>query len=323
MPAHLYTTKSACERAGIVFPASWVQEDINDLIRSVSAIIDRVAHGWRFIAYEETIALNGRETPRIAREDGLPIISVSAITVDPLRSPRREWAFSGDLPGYVSPQHVSSWMGEFANMTPAIDDYHVRPTKLGRAIVLSRGMWPGGVANVAVTGVFGWLDASSLKAVTTALAAELGPTTTTAALASGAGIKPRDVLVIGAGEGDVAPVALGISGANATIEAQAGVLSDVLPIGTPVRVWGAVPREIERVACVLAAREIVRRNARASNMGIDPTLLRRLKTDGGEWETHAPLAATGGGTLAWSTGDAEADATLSAFIEDCAAASAA
>lgn len=320
MPAHLYTTATAIAEAGGNI-AGWDAARVTRLIRNVSAAIDRVAGGRRFLAYEETIELDGNETRRVARSDGLPILSASSIAVNSDRGRTARAAFSGDFPGYASAGYASSWTGDDLNTSPGAGEWHLRPSGVARWIELSRGVWPSGTANISVTGVFGYVEPSSRKAASTTLAAQLTNSSATVTLTSASGFSPRDVLVIGEGAAAVAVIAQSFNANTVTIDKPTGLFSAAIPAGTVVRSWGSVPPEIEEVATLLCKRKIARDLAAAGGAPVDPSLLRRQRTDGGEWEVFAPAGVTGDASTG-RFGIPEVDEILEFYRNDCADAAA-
>ena len=321
MPAHLYTTSAAIVEAGGAISA-WTPSRVTRLIQNVSAAIDRAVGGRRFIPYQETIELDGNETARLSRPDRLPIMSISALSVAEARSHRRGRAFEGDFPGYASPLYANSYMGESPNTAPASGEYHLRPSVWARTIELSTGLWAGGTANVSVTGVFGYHDPSSIKDVSTTLASgiTLGATlTVTLALTSAAGLAPRDVLIITDGTASIAVIVQSISTNNVVVDMPAGLYGGTSGAAATVKSWGAVPPDIEEVATILCKRKVARDVASAGGLAVDPSLLRRLKTDGGEYEVFAPSGSTSEGSSGLF-GIPEVDEVLDFYRNDCGAA---
>lgn len=320
MPAHLYTTRQSLVEAGGGV-SSWDDARINRLIRAVSAAVDRVT-GLRFIAYEETIALDGNETGRIGRADRLPILAVSSVAVDANRSGRRSRAFTADLaPGYGSASYVSSYIGQAdtAVFDPTSADYVLSPSVLPRTIELPLGLWPGGFGNVGVTGVFGWLDPSSVRSAPFAstLGADFTPTSNVLTLATTTGLVPRDVVVLGAGAGLVAVIVNAIlTSTTVSVDPPTGIMGATISSGALARSWGAVPPDIEEAVNILAKRKKVRDAASEAGASVDPSLLRRLETDGGKTEYYAPGGATGAAATT-RFGIPEVDEILAYYRDEC------
>ena len=252
----------------------------------------------------------------------LPILSLTGAAVLDERSNSRHMGYRDELPGYLGSRAIGQPWPESASYAPGLDGVSLRYGALPREVVLHGGVWPGGTANVSLTGVFGWLDEGSLKSVSTTLTAELNANSTTVTVASAALLRPRDVLVVGG-------IALILSSVNTGtgvcgIDPPGDLLPAALPNGTVAKSWGAVPLEVELYVTQLCAREVARRAWRAGNSPGDVSLLRYVKVDGFEAGFNAPNGGGGSSSSSASSGlmlgIPELDSMLQAFLESGGAA---
>ena len=305
MPASVYTTRASLEEAGIQTSA-FTASRVNTLIRRASAIIDRVT-GQRFNPISETINLDGNDRVQIHRPDLLPIISVSSILVSIDKPTRRGQVLNGGLSALVAP--VPTWFSQALEWFDFTDNaWSLVPEPTPRFIEATASIFPGGAANIAVAGVFGWLEPSSKKTFSTTIANDSSITTngTSTTLTSVTGLELRDVLVAG----NIHLIVKSISGSIVTFDDVSGALTSALPAGTAVKAWGAVPYAIEEACNLLVQRMVARQAAWEQGTSFDPAMLRREKTDNYEWEAFSPSQYAGDTSSGYFTGVPEVDQIL-------------
>lgn len=312
MLAPVYTTKAWLTEAGIQV-SSYADDRLNRLLVRTSSFVDRLT-AQRFFAYEETVSLSGDDRPILFRSDFLPILSVSSVTVKSLNTNRRGRVFLGDLadvviPGATNPYADPSYPS--TTTTFVVDkDFVLRPDgPLPRYLDAINKVFPGGSGNIDVTGVFGWVEPGSRKNFSTTTTTTVTPTSTSVTLASVAGLELRDQLIIG----NTLPVI--VTAINSTtnvvnFDPPTGRLTTSIASGATAKSWGATPYDIEWVIGFLINRELARQAQWASSSPVDPTVLRRERTDQYEYEVFSPAQMNAFGKGVGVTGIPEVDEIL-------------
>lgn len=308
----IYTTPTALTEAGVPV-STWAQSRVNRLIASTSSFIDRVT-SQRFICYEETIQLSGDSRGMLYRPDLLPILSVSAIEVSTPHTTGFGRVFSGTLKDIAIQDPTSSTSG-FPSDTFEIDldSIRLQPHNLARYMLCASGVFPGGVGNISVTGVFGWPEASSvLSPVGTGVTDDAITTSSTSfnytVGSSLSGVKPRDVLII-AGY-PVIVIAHDTSTRLITHDPLAGIIPATIASGAAISCYAAVPHDIERATIYLAMREAFRMNSFAAGNTTDPFAIQEEQTDSYRYKVFSGSQQLGFGRAPGLTGIAEVDQIL-------------
>jgi hypothetical protein len=294
----VYTSKARLSMDGLAV-GGWEDERVASLIRRCSAAVDTYTR-QHFGPLPQTVQIDGTGASFIYRRDLFPIVELSRVEVVAGRTHRSHC-------GYRKQPVLGP-----------VQDYLLRPEgDVRRWVELlpllgAERVFPVGVGNVELEGVFGWLDAGSIKSVATVLAADLQPGDADVFVQDVGPLAPRDIVLIGGHAG--AFVDSVDTGANSfAITPLAGVLAGTVPAGTPVRSWGAPPGEIEEVTaylCMLSYRQQV---GLEEGRLIDPILIRSEKTDHYQYETWAPYQMVGLQGVSGVLGNPRMDAILERF----------
>lgn len=308
----IYTTRAAAEEVGVPL-AGWSASRFNRLLLTVGNFLDRITQ-QRFIAYGETVKLSGTERQVIERPDRLPILSVSNIEVDWMYTNRSGRVFSGLIRDVAIPQpdliEGVPWNfgGTYAFPT---GNYRLKPFSLPRYIESIRGVFPGGANNIAVTGVFGWPELSSIKpsAFSATTTTQISPGSTAVTLSSVTDLRLRDVLII-AGYPFIVKA---ITGTTVSIDDPSGIITSPLPVGSTAVSYAAVPYDIERVVHFLMVREIARQQSWAAGNFQDPTLIQEEQTDKYSYKMFSPANTIGFGKAPGLTAVPEIDEIITSY----------
>ena len=240
-----------------------------DLLLLASRQIDQLTGQW-FSPRPETLRLNGDDFSAIRHPTQIPILAVHRLAIN--RQPV-------DPSGYVHQE---------------------------RCLELVHGVFPTGVGNVELEGVFGWLEAR--PPAMTQLQLTLAHGQTEARLIDASGFHDGDFLLV---NNRLGVIAQEISGQVVSLDPVRG--GEVM--SSPVVTYGRVPRPIERACVLLVLRN---RHGMATDAGAQLAREARMveeRTDGYRYKLAAPaepLGTTVSGVV--TSGDAEVDRLLVDFV---------
>lgn len=303
----VYSTRAWLEEVGVP-TSSWTATRVNRLLAQIGNYIDRVTE-QRFICYEETIRVSGEDRLIVERTDRLPILSLSEVSVDSSYTTRVGFTYSGLLKDVAGPEAIPFDLAPAGAVYSFPEgSFALKPQRLPRYVESVSGIFPGGSNNIIMTGVFGWPELSSVKSTpfSTTTTSAITTTSTTIALTSVTGLKIRDVLII-----DGHPfIVQSISSLTVTVDAPTGLLSATIAPGAVATAYAAVPYDIERVVSFLAMREVLRQGQWAQGNMVDPSIIKKERTDKYEYEVFSPSQMLGFGKAPGMTGIGEIDQIL-------------
>lgn len=263
-------------------------------IQVVSAFIDDVTQQW-FNGENGVWPLTGRGRELIAHKTNIKIPYVEKIEVLSENTNHRGAPIPrGGLP-FGKPFATFPWpyLGTGTTTLEATTwALHER------AIEKIRSIFPGGAQNILVTGVFGWVDDfRNLDVVSTTI---VTAASTTVDVDDVLGFKRRDVIDIVGTNDSIRVVCTAIDRTNnrITFDPVGTDLVASIPAGARVATYGQPPRSIQQLASFLFGNWMREREAVVDGeVVIDPTRIKRERTDDYEYELFAPGAggATGGG----------------------------
>lgn len=276
------------------------------LIRDVSVLIDQLTNQWFNPEYGE-FYLSGASRSLIRHASDIPINGVTKIELVGDRTNNLGQAYGDILAGQrLDPMHGLIFTGPVDGIALSTDEWAMHP----RAIERIRGVFPGGVGNIKVTGVLGWIE--GYKSVTATSTAVVDADSDTIEVDNVAGFGFRDVVDI-IGENDSARVIItNISREDSTLSFDPlGMLIDPIEIGATVRTFGRTPRGIEMLANYLFGAALRERGSISSGeVPIDPTRIKKETTDDYSYELFDPSS---GAAMAMVTGSLVYDQILRGY----------
>ena len=189
----------------------------------------------------------------------------------------------------------------------------LKPQRLPRYMELSAGLFPGGVQNIAVTGVMGWPELATVKATpfVATTTTDITPTSTSVTLSTVTGLSLRDPLLVG----DVAPFVTAIDTNTKVVsfDPLAGVLGHTILAGATAKSFAQVPFDIESCVHLFVQREVARSASWADGSVVDPTQIMEEQTDSYRYKIIPPAQSITFGKAPGMTGIPEYDEILMAY----------
>lgn len=284
-----YVSPAALTAAGVDL-VGLTADQIRDLITDAGAFIEAVTDQV-FNPIPEIRTWDGRGRPLVCDPHLHRLIAVSAVTVDYARTNYHREPLAALI--YEEGVTDAQYYALLGATALDVSDYVVHP----RYIELIFTRMPGGVRNVSVTGVFGWLEPEKAE-VSTTLTVQVASAAVTATVASVTGFELGDVVLIGTSlyvivtSIDVGNLRLGFD--------SIGTLPATLPVATTVRTWGRVPRPIANACTYLVHQFREEDVARAdAQRFVDAARIKKEQTDRYMYELF-PAGETSAGSLTGS-----------------------
>lgn len=280
----IYTCRSALVNTGLDV-ADLHPDLLNRVVRNVSAYIDEVTNQWFIGEYDEWL-FDGNDRRFLEHKSRIPFLGVDSIHVVGKRTTLDDRPIFDSLSLDRNQNEYPYTQGFLTGVTTLdSDDWFVKDRMV--ACLLRHG-FPGGVGNIRITGILGWVE--KFRRISTSSTSEVAFGSTSVTVESAADFTARDVVDIIGDSVECRVVLTGVDKvANTLTFDPVGSLSADIPVGATVRTFGQVPRPIEDLANFLVARQLGEREDRLRGSEvIDPARIRREKTDDYEIEFFPP-----------------------------------
>lgn len=297
MPAPVYLTRAALvERNVAVSNAGvWTPAKLNRLILRVCEWLDTFTTG-HFNHIAENYKVSGEGRSFVMREDMLPIVKMISISVD---SNKTDVGPISDFERYSS-YGSSQWSPEA---------WHLFPQRLPRMVKIP-GLFPRGIGNVTLNGVFGWLYPHSRKEVSVVTSTAITPTSTQATLVGDVSqLEVGDVMQFDTRYNRILDN-IDYGTKVVTFDALDGLTKRTLAAGVGAVSYGSPPPSAIEVCLWFFQRALEMDDSRLDGAQIDPSTIKGETVDNYKWERLSPATLVGFGRSAGLIGVPEIDQRL-------------
>ena len=265
---------------------------------------DAISQGTRqiYLPTRELAYSNGRGTSIITHPEKYKIIEVFSMSVDSSRnSLGNAIAESAGVIGLGSSEYLIQTNGFIISVLP-------------RATSAQISLFPKGIKNVSIDGVFGWMD--PIKSYETETLSEIEENTTEVELGDVTNVEPGDILVFGDIENSTSNYLAWAEVTEVDYDSDIitfeGLRSPVratpIEVGSTVKCYGQVPEAIKIATATMAKNRII--PATAIEGGAD---LKKMRVGYYSW-TKMTSEELGGAPTQTLTGSIYADGLLQQYV---------
>lgn len=288
---------------------------VRSLIRQMSKVIDLLTGQW-FYPLRETRELSGEDSPALYDPSLIPILKVFSVDIDYAKSTFHNRVPTLPIPGrHVGPVFPYDRIIGAGEGIQNLGDIEFEVKE--RYIEILAGVWPEGANNIAVDGVWGWVE--NVKEVTTSTVSgatgEVDRDSTEVEVDSVSGIFPGDVARVSKDGVEVYLLISDIDASNKLLKFDKIIeYIEKVEAEADVEVYGRVPELITRATVRLVVLNRDKMTTPEYQQSQIQGQIKRERTDNYQYELFTSDeggGGTGGGSK--TTGDAMTDRILQDF----------